>query len=703
MLPIIVIQNVMRKIIFLCFLVLVAGCEKEPFLTVTPSTVDFTAGGGKQMFSISCNNNWSVVLSGNSFLTLSVTQGTEGVADVTITALENKDVKDRSATVTVSSAGLSKTIEIEQAGAAPSITLDKTNVQTAVEGETFSLNVSTNGAPWTVGEVPDWMTLSPLSGTGSTSVNVSVKKNSMAVERAASVTFFAESASAQLNVKQAAASATLEIDKEYIKVGYEENMVALSVNTNNASWMANDVPEWISITPDSGNESAEIQIVIAANPSVNKRSAAIVFSAGDITRELVVEQEGSVATISLDKSIHNVPASETSFTLQVVTNDAAWFVGEIPEWISLDQAEGDNSVTITIEVDENALAKIRSAEIIFYAGNASAVLEIVQDAAEVILSIDTHEVELTASESTFIVLLVVNDAEWEVTGVPEWIHIAPSSGNDNAEITVTVEENTITNERAASILFSAGAKTETLQIIQEGAEPTIALSKAELSAKYKGEAVEIVVTTNGLDWKIDETADWVSFDKTAGSSGESLMIQVEKNLSLDDRTGEIVFSSGSSTATLTVRQDSFYRAVEITYAYLRDPNTVGGCDAVVAYSNLIDKTIKYFIWRGYALNAVGDKVMCTVRDSYYFAGKDTGPYEPGETLCGGKWSAMIYNYSARKLVIYEISIEYMDGSIIVYEGEEEVNLLIKEGYNGERLPFDGWDSPPKPNGVIPVK
>lgn len=702
MLQIIVIKNVMRKIIIYCFLVLFVGCEKEPFLTVTPSTVDFTAGGGKQTFSISCNNDWSAVLSGNSFLTLSATQGVEGVVDVALTALENKEVKNRSVTVTISSAGLSKIIEIEQAGAAPSISLDKTNVQTAVEGETFSLNVSTNGAPWTVGDVPEWMTLSPLSGTGSTSVNVSVKKNSMAVERATSVTFFAESATAQLNVKQAAASATLEIDKEYIKVGYEENLVALSVNTNNASWMANDVPEWISITPDSGNESAEIQIVIAANPSVNKRSAAIFFSAGDISRELVVEQEGSVATISLDKSSHNVPASETSFTLQVVTNDAAWFVGEIPEWISLDQAEGNNSVTITIEVDENALAKIRSAEITFYAGDASVILEIVQEAAQVILSIDTHQVELTANESTFIVNLVTNEAEWEVSGIPEWIHIAPSSGNDNAEITVTVEENTIANERAASLLFTAGSKTETLQIIQAGAEPTIALSKAELSAKYKGEAVEIVVTTNGLGWKIDETADWVSCDKTAGSSGESLMIQVEKNLSLEDRTGEIVFSSGSSTATLTVRQDSFYRAVEITYAYLRDPNTVGGCDAVVAYSNLSDKTIKYFIWRGYALNAVGDKVMCTVRDSYYFAGKDTGPYESGETLCGGKWGAMIYNYSARKLVIYEISIEYMDGSIIVYEGEEEVNLLIKEGYNGERLPFDGWDSPPKPNGVIPL-
>jgi hypothetical protein len=692
----------MRKIIIFCFLVLFVGCEKEPFLTVTPSTVDFTAGGGKQTFSISCNNDWNAVLSGNSFLTLSATQGVEGVVDVTLTALENKDVKERSATVTVSSAGLSKIIEIEQAGAAPSISLDKTNVQVAVEGDAFSLNVSTNGAPWTIGDVPDWMTFSPVNGTESTAVNVSVKKNSMAVEREAAVEFFAESATAQLNVKQSAASATLEIDKDCIEVDSGENTIALSVTTNSASWVANDVPEWVAITPKSGNQSEEIQVVVAVNPSVNTRSCVIVFSAGDISRELVIKQEGSAASINLDQSCHNVPASATSFTLEVITNDASWFVGEIPEWVSLDSVKGDKSIALTVEVDENTLAKTRSAEIAFYAGEASVILEIVQEAAEVILSIDTHQVELTASESTFVVNLVINEAEWEVSDIPEWVHLTPSRGCDDAEIEVTVEQNTVVNERSASVLFTAGSKTETLQIIQTGAEPTIALSKKELSAEYTGETFEVVVTTNGLDWKMDQTVDWVSFDKTSGSSGESLNIQVQKNLSRDDRTGAIVFASGSSTATLTVQQDSFYRAVEITYAYLRDPNTAGGCDAVVTYSNLSDKTIKYFIWRGYALNAVGDKVMCTVRDSYYFAGKDTGPYDPGETLCGGKWGTMIYNYSARKLVIYEISIEYMDGSIILYEGEDEVNLLIKEGYNGERLPFDGWDSPPKPNGVIPL-
>ena len=666
----------MRKIIIFCFLVFFVGCEKEPFLTVTPSTVDFTAGGGKQTFSISCNNDWNAVLSGNSFLTLSTTQGVEGAVDVTLTALENKDVKDRNATVTVSSAGLSKIIEVIQAGAAPSISLDKTNVQIAVDGDAFSLNVSTNGAPWTIGDVPDWMTFSPVNGTGNTVVNVSVKKNSMAVEREAAVVFLAESATAQLKVKQSAASATLEIDKEYIEVGAGENTIKLSVTTNSATWVANDVPEWVAITPKSGSQSEEIQVVVAVNPSVNPRSCVIVFSAGDIFRELVIKQEGSAASINLDKSSRNVPASATSFTLQVITNDAAWSVGDIPEWVSLDSFKGDKSATLTIEVDENTIAKTRSAEIAFYAGDASVILEIVQEAAEVILSIDTHQVELTASDSTFVVNLVINEAEWEVSGIPEWVHLTPSRGNVNAEIVVTIEQNTVVNERSASVLFTAGSKTETLQIIQAGAEPTITLSTTEISAEYTGETFEVVVTTNGLNWEIDQIADWISFDKATGNSGESLKIQVEKNLSLDERTGAIVFASGISTATLTVQQDSFYRAVEITYAYLRDPNSVGGCDAVVVYSNLSDKTIKYFIWRGYALNAVGDKVMCTVRDTYYFAGKDTGPYEPGETLCGGKWGAMIYNSSARKLVIYEISIEYMDGSIFYMK--EKMNKFANQ-------------------------
>ena len=78
-----------------------------------------------------------------------------------------------------------------------------------------------------------------------------------------------------------------------------------------------------------------------------------------------------------------------------------------------------------------------------------------------------------------------------------------------------------------------------------------------------------------------------------------------------------------------------------------------------------DKTIKYLNWRGYPINAVGDPVSCEVRRTIEGGGKVTGPIKPGTTYGYGKyWDCLWYNYSAKKLVLTEINIEYMDGSSI---------------------------------------
>ena len=43
----------------------------------------------------------------------------------------------------------------------------------------------------------------------------------------------------------------------------------------------------------------------------------------------------------------------------------------------------------------------------------------------------------------------------------------------------------------------------------------------------------------------------------------------------------------------------------------------------------------------------------------------TGPIKPGTTYgYGTYWDCLWYNYSAKKLVLTEINIEYMDGSSI---------------------------------------
>lgn len=109
------------------------------------------------------------------------------------------------------------------------------------------------------------------------------------------------------------------------------------------------------------------------------------------------------------------------------------------------------------------------------------------------------------------------------------------------------------------------------------------------------------------------------------------------------------------------RLELLKHSVRITTARLSSPNSAGGVDAIVYYKNLSDKTIKYFCWEGYAKNAVGDIVESEIGGREIFRGKDTGPIKPRKTG-GGYWDCIIYNSTAKKLILTEVVIEYMDGT-----------------------------------------
>lgn len=110
-------------------------------------------------------------------------------------------------------------------------------------------------------------------------------------------------------------------------------------------------------------------------------------------------------------------------------------------------------------------------------------------------------------------------------------------------------------------------------------------------------------------------------------------------------------------------------SIRIKSAYLSSPNSAGGVDANFYYVNKSSKTIKYLVWHGYPKNAVGDMVFCDIRDRAHFNGKDTGPIKPGRSG-GGCWDCAWYNWTAKKLVLTGIDIEFMDGSSLTINQNE---------------------------------
>ena len=156
--------------------------EAEPELTVNSSSMTFVAGGAEKTFSFNTNKNWTIT-SDQTWLTLSETSGVASKEDISITATcaENTAYTSRTANITISAGGLTRTIKVTQEAAKKvvSLAVSTDNISISGQGGTASFTVTCNDN-WTITNIPDWLRLSQTSGTESASavtVNVTVKQN----------------------------------------------------------------------------------------------------------------------------------------------------------------------------------------------------------------------------------------------------------------------------------------------------------------------------------------------------------------------------------------------------------------------------------------------------------------------------------------------------------------------------------------------
>lgn len=102
-------------------------------------------------------------------------------------------------------------------------------------------------------------------------------------------------------------------------------------------------------------------------------------------------------------------------------------------------------------------------------------------------------------------------------------------------------------------------------------------------------------------------------------------------------------------------------------------NSVGGLNYNLTVVNNSGKTINYIYYNVHVVNRVGDTVNDTISYKKSFRLKDTGPYAAGD-VSNGVWKAIIYNYSANKVIIDSIEIKYKDGTSITVKGSDILDI-----------------------------
>lgn len=85
-----------------------------------------------------------------------------------------------------------------------------------------------------------------------------------------------------------------------------------------------------------------------------------------------------------------------------------------------------------------------------------------------VISLDTNNVELTAEGSSLSLSIKLNTS-WTVSSNESWCRVCPTSGIGEGIVTVSVDENTTTSARMATITIESETVTKTISVAQDGA------------------------------------------------------------------------------------------------------------------------------------------------------------------------------------------------------------------------------------------
>ena len=434
--------------------------------------------------------------------------------------------------------------------------------EVSVKSESQSVTVSfTSNVPWMASVSADWIFISPSSGqAGSNTVSIKVMENVTDQPRTATVTITDIDGKSTLTfeINQEAVDRTLTVNPESMTFTAQGGEDKLTVSSNTEWTVGKDV-DWITLDSDKGNGDSMIKVIATENQSLTLRTGSITVTStdGKIKRTVSVQQDGADVVFSIDRLDVSVNAAGEDFTVNV-THNIGYKIDSQPEWVKLtNKATSGNTDTFTFKAEANTLIAAREGVIVFCNDNNECVpVTIKQSGASASLSVSPTNMDFTAKteSKTF---TVTSNSDWTATSDASWVKLNASSGNGNAQVTVTTEENTTITQRSATITIKTadGKATATVKVTQSAANVIFSVDRNEFNVAAAGESFSVKVTHN-IGYKINSMPDWVKqTNKTTNGNVDTYTFAAEANTSTEAREGVIVFCNDNNECVpVTVKQ-----------------------------------------------------------------------------------------------------------------------------------------------------
>ena len=270
---------------------------------------------GTYTVDVVCSGAWEL-RDYESWIGASATSG-NGNAKITIRPQDNVEMSSRQITFYVYSTlkGVRKNITVSQ----KAFVFDTRDVSVptfaSIEPKTAQVALGECLSTWTVRDIPSWVTVSPISGSGSATLTIIPTENLNTSTRSAIIKVVSDK-NASLFKEISISQEAFVFDTEAVTVPEFEVLapksVEIVVGECTGSWSVANAPNWLTVEPMSGTGAGKVTVAASENlTSANRNATFHIVSDKNpsLVKEISVSQGGYVlkaGTLNID-----VPASAT--------------------------------------------------------------------------------------------------------------------------------------------------------------------------------------------------------------------------------------------------------------------------------------------------------------------------------------------------------------------------------------------------------
>lgn len=580
------------------------------YLTVSPTSMSFGAGGGSKQFTYSSYKRKvldGVEQSGDISVSLKTTSASGtgfSISGTTVSASANQTASNRTGKITLTQNESNKTatISLSQSGDTISsygewtISVSANPTSVSSDGGTSRITASAKRTVyWASGDVTEETgnpalstNLGSLSSSSSPST-LTLGENTSTSRRTATIKATHGGKSATCTVTQAGAEPTIEyvftIRPWQVNVGASGGTGVIGftsyklVNGNQISLGysidSSTLPSWatysngrFTISSNSSTSSRSAHVHFTQSES-GKRDYAAILQSGYVPpadNYVFTWEDGSTSDVSASFP-WDFSTNGTAANIPVVStkngSSQSWSVSSKPSWITT----STTSSKVTISASDNS-GSARSGKVVLTqsgSGNTLTV-NVSQDAKPAenvyVFTITPNTYDAPYSNTSFIPRTVStkngSNIGYSLTsGGTDWVVVSTTG-----KITVEILKNTTSNTRSTTLVFTQNesGKTQSIKITQSGHTPTytfnvtptnLSVTAAETNETLTVNSYKTVLKSDGSETTESlnyEFSSNASWVNAARTTTNTKYITVAQNLTTNQRSAKITLTQAESGA-----------------------------------------------------------------------------------------------------------------------------------------------------------